>query len=785
MAEYIISSGDSSDGIILENDSLIICSGGIVTRTAVNEDGMVQVYGTADYTEVNESGTVFIHSGGTAYNTVLNSGGRMYISSTGIASATAVNAEGSFFVSRGGTANNVIVNAGGSLDVYGGGEVNNATVNAEGELYVYTSGKANNTIINSDGRLDVHGIMNDTTVNSGGEVWISSDGIANNVTVNSFSILIVRNGGTANLAVVNSNARVELRYGGVANNTTVKADGILFVSSGGIANNTVMTSGSMDIRKDGVANITTVNADGSFYIYRGGAANNTVVNSDGQFEVLGAANGITANSGGFVCISSGGRFAGTMTFESGATVSACKGATMDFDLTQTSAGAEVLVNDLSIIRGTPLYTLTVADSTEAGVYSLADGADEFKDTISVVNTSGDILGTLMVGDTIRIGDEDFTLNLSGSSLTLEVKTPSPTPEDLVGTKDRVSWKTAETERCVVEYSVDNFLHGIQVTTTTNALDMLALPAGTYQWRVRIEDSDQWTEGNEIISDNIPGVPKVLRSNSDGDGDIFFATTDETWEVGYYAQHVGSIDDWSGTNEFVSAVGRNRIKNFFFGSDDANILCLTDDANGDAIFVDDEFTELPEDIETLQSRIARINEIRCGVGDDIVDMTSQRFEYTGDGLTIRGGDGNDTIWANNGENFLFCDAGNDRIVGASGADVIVGGIGKDRMHGGGGNDIFTFCDNWGKDEVKQLDDGSVTLWFASGDLKNWDAETLTYTDDENIVQVFGIAAEKITLKFGENAEDAALFSTLSDMGAFEAFTTQRIYEESDKGILTNP
>ena len=77
--------------------------------------------------------------------------------------------------------------------------------------------------------------------------------------------------------------------------------------------------------------------------------------------------------------------------------------------------------------------------------------------------------------------------------------------------------------------------------------------------------------------------------------------------------------------------------------------------------------------------------------------------------------------------LFGDAGNDRIAGASGDDVIVGGIGNDRMHGGGGSDIFTFCDNWGTDEVKQLADGSVTLWFVSGNESNWNAETLIYMD----------------------------------------------------------
>ena len=129
--------------------------------------------------------------------------------------------------------------------------------------------------------------------------------------------------------------------------------------------------------------------------------------------------------------------------------------------------------------------------------------------------------------------------------------------------------------------------------------------------------------------------------------------------------------------------------------------------------------------------------------------------------------------------LFGDAGNDRIVGASSNDVIVGGIGNDRTHGGGGNDIFTFCDNWGIDSVEQLATGSVTLWFASGSLENWNAETMTYTDGENSVKVSGVTADKITLKFGDDGSEP--YATLSEAGAFKEFTSQKIFEES-KGML---
>jgi hypothetical protein len=132
--------------------------------------------------------------------------------------------------------------------------------------------------------------------------------------------------------------------------------------------------------------------------------------------------------------------------------------------------------------------------------------------------------------------------------------------------------------------------------------------------------------------------------------------------------------------------------------------------------------------------------------------------------------------------LFGDAGDDRIVGASGQDVIAGGIGNDRMHGGGGDDVFTFCENWGTDEVEQLEDGFVLLWFASGDKSKWDEATLTYTDGENSIRVSGVSAEKIELKFGDDG--STRYDMLASAGAFAEFTSKKIFGESGKGILAS-
>ena len=200
------------------------------------------------------------------------------------------------------------------------------------------------------------------------------------------------------------------------------------------------------------------------------------------------------------------------------------------------------------------------------------------------------------------------------------------------------------------------------------------------------------------------------------------------------------------------------------------------ANGDALFVEDIYTSFGKDA----ARIAQIDEIRAGAGDDIIDMTSQRFAYVGDGVKIYGGLGNDTIWANSGSNTLFGDTENDRIVGGSDDDVIIGGSGNDALHGGGGDDIFCFGGNWGSDTVEQLADGEITLWFESGSESNWNADTLTYTDGANSVTVSGVSADNITLKFGD--DNSLRYDDLAASGCFDNAASEKIFEDKNKGFL---
>ena len=353
--------------------------------------------------------------------------------------------------------------------------------------------------------------------------------------------------------------------------------------------------------------------------------------------------------------------------------------------------------------------------------------------------------------------------------------------DLSGSADGLSWEAFGGKgEYIVEYSKDGFEHVIVLETSGKKIDFHALPEGTYQWRVSMTDEDVAAKGPDIEVKRSSDGPQVLVSVADGNTDLFFANACGRWHNSYWAEHAGILNSWEGTEERVALTGKNKLADIFEGSTDANILLLTDDANGDGLFVDDIYTALPGSVAEQQARIAQINEIRAGAGDDVVDMTSQRFEYTGGGVKIYGGSGNDTIWANNGENTLYGDAGNDRLVGGSGNDVLIGGSGNDSMHGGGGSDIFCFGKNWGEDTVEQLAGSEITLWFESGSESNWDADTFTYTDGANSIKVIGVDADSIRLIFGDDG--STLYNELTGSGCFDDAASEKIFEDKDKGLL---
>ena len=72
---YTVSSGITSDGIELSNDSMTVQNGGLATNITVNGGGRMNVSGTVLSTTVNDGGQVVISSGGSISHATISSGG--------------------------------------------------------------------------------------------------------------------------------------------------------------------------------------------------------------------------------------------------------------------------------------------------------------------------------------------------------------------------------------------------------------------------------------------------------------------------------------------------------------------------------------------------------------------------------------------------------------------------------------------------------------------------------------------------------------------------------------
>lgn len=319
-----------------------------------------------------------------------------------------------------------------------------------------------------------------------------------------------------------------------------------------------------------------------------------------------------------------------------------------------------------------------------------------------------------------------------------------------------------------------------VELSGNSVEHYALPENT---TVTIVEKDASGEVVNTIVEETPAasttaeIPDKVVAVDDGHDNLFFAMPVGTWDGSFSAQHLGD-GTWGGTQEIVSLTGKNRFSTVFTGSDDATVLFLTDDANGDAFFLDDVYTANGSD-----ARIRKMSEIQAGAGDDIVDLTSTRFayeEHASKQLTVRGGDGNDILWGNAGHNIMFGDAGNDKIYGGSDDDVLVGGIGNDTMHGGGGDDIFCYSNSfdWGSDTITQLAGGTVTLYLDGIDRNDCSisGSTLTWNDGTHTgsITLNGVSWDSVKFYCAANGDGDLTkqsdYEELKNKGVFAAISS---------------
>jgi len=467
---YISSGGTGSKTSVI--GYLSVKSGGTADFAVINLGGYLYVEGGASALKITENGgyvniangtnvaflphdisgsvlssgqSATLHSGTTATLMTIKSKGSLCVCAGGVASGANVSQGGYIYVSSGGTVNSTTVNYGGTLCVLDGGIVDHPIIAENGKLSVLAGGTALNvkwtpcvgridaadgaTVIFASNIRGVYFGSNNVLCSSsltmsmltlsGHSMYVMNNGTANSTGVYYGGSMYISSGGVANRTSVGSSGYMEVTTGGITNSATVYFGGQGYIRNGGVANFThVYSNGCLRIFSGGVANCNSTYICGEIHIYSGGVANSNIVNS-GSIYVHdgGVASGIDVKYGGCMFVSSNGKITGELTIANGAEISVTSGAIIDFSLLERSVEDGYLVNNLSLISGSPDFTITVSSAQESGTYKLAQGASTFTDKITL-RTPDREMGVLTVGETATFGDVGYILTKEYGNLML-------------------------------------------------------------------------------------------------------------------------------------------------------------------------------------------------------------------------------------------------------------------------------------------------------------------------------------------------------------------------------
>lgn len=420
-----------------------------------------------------------------------------------------------------------------------------------------------------------------------------------------------------------------------------------------------------------------------------------------------------------------------------------------FDLSCRTSADLSIVSDLDQLKGAA-FTIIVDDLMETGNYKLAITNKTFDDTVSVTLEDGLILteDLRVGGDALAANGLLFTLLQSGKQLYLSVTFDEPQPPTgLVGTPDSLSWHpVANVDTYYVEYYAAGSDDFFRFSAGVEGVNTFGLQTGDYDWRVFSKGAkERFTRGDTITVTNGTTDARLHWVGGDADGktDVFFAIS--SGKCGALDIAVNDL-----TGEKINTVWKNSFDAVFTGSDDHSVIALTHDVRGDAFYLDNSLLDYPQGVADGSPRFSNVEEILAGAGNDLIDLTSQRFSF--EKITVRGGDDDDVIWGGNGINILYGDAGNDRISANQWDDVLIGGSGDDVLNGCGGDDIFVFGEYSGRDVILQDGSGSVTLQFEENITKDMltvsgsGSDTIITWGEINSITVKDRSAAEITLKF---------------------------------------
>jgi hypothetical protein len=238
-------------------------------------------------------------------------------------------------------------------------------------------------------------------------------------------------------------------------------------------------------------------------------------------------------------------------------------------------------------------------------------------------------------------------------------------------------------------------------------------------------------------------------------DTLVLESSSTWNSGY-AAHNATIGSNIGTHQQVDIAGKNRFGNVIDAGPDIDTIILTNSANGNAFFLDDIYTGHHANATTTTingfaavARIINLEKIIGAAGNDIIDLTSDKFTLSHD-VTLQGGAGDDHLWSANGA---------DTLEGGDGNDTLFGGSGNDTLQGDAGADIYQFTASSGNDTIKGYDASEDKLvFFYRGTQHTSDINELSLTNG-TLTWASGDQGQSVTILL-----DGITSNNFDDLGA---------------------
>ena len=725
-----IHSGGSAISLDVSNNGYVYASGGLITNLTIETNGNVHVI-----------------SGNKVKTSLVRENGTMYVSTGGVVSETRIEDGGSVNIGIGGIAENTVINSGGSMTIDYAGNADNTTINPNGKLYVSSGGSAaiafnpwQGTVTSEQGAIitnlerdaDIYygnttagtiakyqSTVTSFTVNSGNSAIIYDGGIVNDSTIESGGMMIIDSGGILSGKIdIESNGSIQAREGSIIElNIADHSPNRDF-----LINDLSRISGSYKLllasklqQSYGIyklaGNLNSLNCDISISYDE----NKTADMELNQELYIGNISYFlnVADNNLYLTISGADTLIAPTVM-----VSTTELTNKDVIVSAVFAGNSIL-NEFSYDgENFEEYTtaITVKENTDIIFRSkkIFDGEEIFNSTtVSVNNIDKDKPTCIVTLSETLPTNNDVTLTAKFSADAV-VKQYSFDGKNYVDYTKAITLKSNAT---IYFYCIDkagNFSDVLKFAVTNIvAYDHVKLPDDSGQaimvsannFKDYFEISQMGEELNFYVgkdsysykgSDNKINKIKIYKGSSVNNfyqattnevADIFFARANGVWGSLMRAEYQGSAD----VEAEVVLKGKNKICDIFVGSSDSNILFLTNDSNGDALFIDDIYSASFDNFGESNSRLAQIKEIQAGDGDDIIDLTSNKFDYSGSEMTIYGGSGNDIIWANDSVD-----------------NVIHGGFGDDTLVGGSQKNTFVFEANWGNDVIYY--NGTVTLNF---------------------------------------------------------------------------